>query len=243
MKIIRNIYKTMLICSSLFFVSNGFADDAQSSTDITSGSSSNHVESLQRVPNGNTSAISNSSPKMSKEELRQLLIKMMKEEKGNNLSSNASSDSLNNSTISEQSMPTQNSKNQIDPQKNDTTPKFTCLVVSNVKGDQITDKTNYSSVSDSIDGSITFAIENTDSKAYLNDGVDQPFTRVKANVLQRDMNFMNKNDVIEMWTFDVYNKKALYTQVKQGQDIGNSVKAMTGDVSKIYLSDACKQNN
>lgn len=119
--------------------------------------------------------------------------------------------------------------------------RFTCVVVSNVKGAQLNEKRNFELHEDSMPKSLVFAIENQDRTVYVNDGMNFPFLRFKPNILQRYIPFMEKNEIVETWIFDPESKKALFSQLKTGEDIGNSGKMMVGDISKMTLSDDCNQ--
>lgn len=119
--------------------------------------------------------------------------------------------------------------------------RFTCVVVSNIKGAQINEKRNFEIHEDSIPKTVVFAIENQGRAVYINDGMNFPFLRFKPNILQRYIPFMEKNEIVETWIFDPAGKKALFSQLKTGEDIGNSGKTMVGDISNMVLSDDCNQ--
>lgn len=134
-----------------------------------------------------------------------------------------------------------NSDNNAQSEDKSSAPRFTCIIVSNIKGAQLNEKNNFDLVPDSIDKDVVFAIENSGRSVYVNDGMSYPFLRIKPNIIQRYIPFMEKNDVVETWVFDPKNKKAIFSQIKTGEDIGNSSKTMIGDISNMILSNDCNQ--
>lgn len=118
--------------------------------------------------------------------------------------------------------------------------RFACIKISNVKGVSISDKMQFAPVIDGLgDYQLIFAIDNTSDFVYLNDGTNKPFMRIKPNIFQRNITLINGNELLDSWVLDTRNRKAMFSQIKSGPDIGNSIKSMTGDVVSFNLSDDC----
>lgn len=119
--------------------------------------------------------------------------------------------------------------------------RYACIVIGNIKGGSIDQKTNYTLHSDSLGAfQLNLVIDSAEDLGYINDGTGTPYLRVKPNVFQRNLTFVNGNELFDTWIIDTKNKKAMFSQLKTGADFGNSMKSMTGDLISFKFSKDCK---
>lgn len=121
-----------------------------------------------------------------------------------------------------------------------TQKRFACIKIGNVRGVSLSDKMQFAPVIDGLgDYQLIFAIDNTSDFVYLNDGTNKPFMRIKPNIFQRNITLINGNELLDSWVLDTQNRKAMFSQIKSGADLGNSIKSMTGDIVSFNLLDDC----